>query len=368
MPQIHVPNLFIVTGQPGNGKTTISKQLGSSLQCEVIHTDDLYHEWMTSNGHSSIFHSRTAIRSHYTTLAPAIKLAWQQHLISYILTRVKYAKLDLIVEGWLLSHLLAKHKQQLHNKASVLQFDMRKHSAYMVKVVFSPIGRDSTRVMHAACNYLSNKQAVELAKRDILYQTFEDLTSARSKSNSYAKLQHIDLPNRMTDASVLDVGCNTGYFSIRASQRGANVIGMDYRKSVLLTASRLANAVYRCKNITFMHDDITTTKITDKFDYILAISLLPSLGDAQEDVMTKLKSLLKPTGQLILELPLIEDTNLSIPIITNRKTSKYYRFITNNTLSTLTSDLECTYACCRSLNTSANALQRYVFKYSPRMS
>jgi tRNA (mo5U34)-methyltransferase len=62
------------------------------------------------------------------------------------------------------------------------------------------------------------------------------------------------VPEDLTGKTVLDVGCNAGYFSIKMKQRGARVVGVDWYTDGIEQARFVADVLaldieYRCQNI-----------------------------------------------------------------------------------------------------------------------
>ena len=101
------------------------------------------------------------------------------------------------------------------------------------------------------------------------YQSFADRPGV---SRSSEKLDRIKLPADLTGMSVLDLGCNEGFFSLEAKRRGAEiVVGLDHDEKLLANARKLAEA--QNLDVEFVHGDMKTLP-NRKFNFVLLLSAL----------------------------------------------------------------------------------------------
>ena len=123
------------------------------------------------------------------------------------------------------------------------------------------------------------------------YQSFED---SRGDSDSEAKLQCIKMPLDLRGNSVLDIGCNEGFFCKAALDRGASrVVGIDANKSMIVQArKRIEGAVFLSNSWWSLPDE--------KFDLILFLSAI-HYESRQRELLDYIALHLKPDGLLILE-------------------------------------------------------------------
>jgi 2-polyprenyl-3-methyl-5-hydroxy-6-metoxy-1,4-benzoquinol methylase len=145
-----------------------------------------------------------------------------------------------------------------------------------------------------------------------LYQYFPelnhqvDIKTSKTHSNSPEKLKCLHLPN-LSGMSVLDVGCNFGYFSFQAAKQGsAQVIGIDPHLDNVNGAHALNENHYRLHNLCFKccdFDDYAKIRANRTLDVIMALSVLHYFS-CKIDFFEKSFWLLKPGGLLIIELPL----------------------------------------------------------------
>ncbi len=123
------------------------------------------------------------------------------------------------------------------------------------------------------------------------YQSFD---GDNGDSKSFEKLQHLQLPDDLTGKSVLDLGCNEGFFCMEALKRGASrAVGYDANAEIIESArQRVPEAVFH--NKTWWQLD------EEKFDVILFLSAIHYERE-QKKLLAELRRRLKPGGLLVLE-------------------------------------------------------------------
>ena len=85
-------------------------------------------------------------------------------------------------------------------------------------------------------------------------------------------------PADMTGKSVLDLGCNSGYFCFEALRRGAaRVVGVDHSATAIRGARKLAD----CLGVEadFQVRDWNKDPLTERFDYVLCLNVLHHLDN-----------------------------------------------------------------------------------------
>ncbi len=85
-------------------------------------------------------------------------------------------------------------------------------------------------------------------------------------------------PDDMTGCSVLDLGCNHGYFCLEAHRRGATrVVGYDLKSNSVRKARLLAS----CLGVPAEFDvrDIEQSPVEERFDYVLCLNVLHHLAN-----------------------------------------------------------------------------------------
>ena len=162
------------------------------------------------------------------------------------------------------------------------------------------------------------------------YQSFAD--GRRGSSASADKLTALRLPDRLDGKSVLDIGCNEGFFCFEAHARGAaRVVGIDARAKFVESARERAAQLKQ--PITFEQRDVMDLPV-DGFDYIFLFSALhaakgtnvrrtssssppevsvkASNTSAPIGAFRRIHDALAPDGALILECGVVFDPGRSL--------------------------------------------------------
>jgi SAM-dependent methyltransferase len=148
--------------------------------------------------------------------------------------------------------------------------------------------------------------AVGIAKRK--GRTYQSLEGRPGSSDSQAKLERLLLERlKRTGAeyplegfSVLDVGCNEGFFCNVARELGATrVVGIDRSAGVIELARQ------RFPDITFIHGSWWEVP-EERFDVILFLSAI-HYEPEQKRLLDFLATRLKPGGTLVLECGVVRD-------------------------------------------------------------
>ena len=125
------------------------------------------------------------------------------------------------------------------------------------------------------------------------YQSFP---GAKGASQSDKKLERLSLPNDLKGKSVLDIGCNEGFFCLEAARRGAaRVVGID-QSAHFVDAARSRSREF--SQIEYIKGDAKNLP-DEKFDIILVLSVIHYFENPY-DIFCDIVSHLKPNGILIL--------------------------------------------------------------------
>lgn len=94
--------------------------------------------------------------------------------------------------------------------------------------------------------------------------------------------------------SVLDIGCGTGEFTKKISERAKQVVGIDISPKMLSEAKKR----HWANNITYLLQDFDTIDEKQKYDCIVSIATFHHLS--LETALPKIDRMLKPDGVLIV--------------------------------------------------------------------
>ena len=131
----------------------------------------------------------------------------------------------------------------------------------------------------------------------------------RTQRRCDALVAEMDLSRR---SEVLELGCGTGELSYLLAQKsGTNVIGTDLCKPFV----ERARETYQLSNLSYEMLDLRAAEqlesMAGRFDYVVGNGILHHVYHDLDDVLTKLKSLLRPGGKLLFWEP-----NLLNPYVT----------------------------------------------------
>ena len=130
------------------------------------------------------------------------------------------------------------------------------------------------------------------------------------KINQSLRKEHLnDMYNFLykEDGKLLDVGCGTGWLSLKFAETGMNVVGIDISKENLKVARSRANKA-NIHNLTFEQVDLlkfNPDRFNHKFDSILIYALLHHLPENLGDILPKIKRLSKEGGKIYIYEPII---------------------------------------------------------------
>ncbi len=105
-------------------------------------------------------------------------------------------------------------------------------------------------------------------------------------------------PDRMDGKTVLDLGCNHGFFCFDALDRGAaSAVGLEHSKQIVRRARILGQI--KGSEATFAHHDLNSSPVNSRFDFILCLNVLHHL----DNPLLQLESMMANTmDTLVLEL------------------------------------------------------------------
>jgi len=146
-----------------------------------------------------------------------------------------------------------------------------------------------------------------------------DIRAVERGQMAVANLQKADV--KVKEASLLDIGCGTGGFSVAFALGGARVIGLDIDKSALPLA------VLRARNeeapIDFICCDATHTPFRDSHFEIIVCNEVFEHVDSKEKLVYEIARLLKRNGAAYIRVPnkaspwnILSDDHTGLPFFT----------------------------------------------------
>jgi 2-polyprenyl-3-methyl-5-hydroxy-6-metoxy-1,4-benzoquinol methylase len=101
-------------------------------------------------------------------------------------------------------------------------------------------------------------------------------------------------------ATILDVGCGPGFYSIRLAEKGAQVTGIDYSHGMIDTAKN--NAQQSGVRADFKLADFMSVDLDTTFDYVFATGVLEYITSAQHEAFLQRMAYLS-NGIVIVSFP-----------------------------------------------------------------
>jgi cyclopropane fatty-acyl-phospholipid synthase-like methyltransferase len=136
------------------------------------------------------------------------------------------------------------------------------------------------------------------------YQTFDFMgqTDRDSASGKKWLLSYLDAYD-LKDKTVLDIGCNAGYFLFRMLQKEPKkLVGIDMGEKFINVANSLNNEYFKSDKVQFIWADFFVTRFWSVFDFVICFSTFHYFGDDQVVFFDKCYALMKDTGILLLEV------------------------------------------------------------------
>jgi 2-polyprenyl-3-methyl-5-hydroxy-6-metoxy-1,4-benzoquinol methylase len=301
MHRVHIPNMFFIQGAAHQGKSTLTRHFRQSLNTEVVQTDQLFWRWCDKYHPKETRNVRVSLGRYFPHLPADLRREWFEYMTNYVLSVTRYARPDMVIEGWLLTLLPKDLKEVLHRRCSILTVTMREYAAHTSGKTFKPTGTDYLPVVDALKKRLTVDKERDYMPR-VTYQKFEDCKHCAGRSDSLGRFQALELPEDMSGTIVLDMSCDTGYNAIRCAQRGATVYAVDTDENQVRLASRIANSIYRLPKIRFYYGDILVEEFKTPvlFDYIICQKLFNKYRE-QKPLFDRASEMLKPDGLLLAE-------------------------------------------------------------------
>lgn len=132
------------------------------------------------------------------------------------------------------------------------------------------------------------------------YQSLEEL-GLKGKRNTIKRFEKYDMKKILKpNHAVLDIGCNTGFFSMSVARYVKEVDAIDNKK-INIIQGRLAKKQLNIKNLNLIRGRFETYKTTKKYDVILSFAVHHWVKMSLDDYIKKIKGLLKQKGILVFE-------------------------------------------------------------------
>lgn len=305
--KINTPNIFLVGGEPGAGKSTFAEAYKKKFPNTFIYTlDNLFKDEMypEKSSHSIFGFVNSAMFNPIDYLRLFLK--------DYI-QKIDFNKYtDIILDGYVLT--IPRIRNRIKNilglygtvsYVTVADFEIRSNNKNY------PIKKDLSNLESVVNAFYENYKSAQLKELTPItkYQFYDDLGQAKKNSNSKEKFELAELPE-LKNLNVLDIGSNAGYITINIAKKGAKkAIGIDLRRQSTYVASRYNSVFYKLDSVSFYHIDIFAFHPEFKLDVIYMSSVFHYFQEKQALFVDLAKGLLVKNGLLVIEVELYEDDN-----------------------------------------------------------
>jgi 2-polyprenyl-3-methyl-5-hydroxy-6-metoxy-1,4-benzoquinol methylase len=169
------------------------------------------------------------------------------------------------------------------------------------------VGNAHIRELHAKIRLHLQESSKEWKGYDYghgyLYQSSPSLRLAGRRDTS-ARLKALSIERYIDAATVLDIGCNSGFISLEIAQKALHVTGFDVNPFLVMIASDSAQYL-RLTNTTFLVSSFAEFSTEKQFDAVLSLSnhftYDGDMSPTVEGYLERCKTWLKPGGAFIFE-------------------------------------------------------------------
>lgn len=323
--------ILYIGGLPESGKTELAIEMGKRLGVPIISTDKIFNKEIfpkLKNNNKFICYSSPSnaqIGKHFSIskLVNSKEFA-SSYFFEFVLKKTlhlfdSYLTGLIIVEGFIGDYIKEfseffgtkgfEVEKVLFISKLNLSFEERKFniSSFNYDILINHIQ-----------NFYSSKIERNLINGTI-YQKFD----VSGVSDSEQKLNCSSLLNIVkSNDRVLDIGCNSGYFCFKISDKtSGDVIGIDFNPDFISQAEMFNRLVYKSLNCKFYCLDILENQqlkhlsngvIMKDFNLIICFSTFHYFGDLQIRFLKHVRDLLVKKGLFLLEVELSPTSSNSI--------------------------------------------------------
>ncbi|MFA6066858.1 MAG: class I SAM-dependent methyltransferase [Candidatus Babeliaceae bacterium] len=323
MKKITIKTIYLVSGMPNQGKTTITTtwvdfiNRGDKKPAQYMMLDGCMLNYLNHQNNTNLSGEQISVLELIKTYNQQQLDGLRNWIFKEIDLFLQSDKTDLFIDGWLLDFyqdvILAAYSEA-HNIACMKCFD---YNIYVGNELYMNNNINDILPMMYIVTDDFKKYMLSILSAKTNYHYFEDIKCGNPNQHSVEKYKCLNLIKHITNKTMLDIGCNTGYNSIFAAYAAKHVTGIDISLEAIETASAYNNLVYKHANLDFYAGDFYSMSEDQQFDVILAASILHyqiNDGDLMiGNFIDKCYNLLTPGGVLILECGIMpEDTSYKI--------------------------------------------------------
>lgn len=130
------------------------------------------------------------------------------------------------------------------------------------------------------------------------YRTLDEIRRELACSSKISRIKRT-LQLLPKGETCLDIGCHTGYFTLRIAEYFKKVVGIDYLKENI----KLANVLSSSPKITYLVQDVLTLDFpSQSFDCVVMTEVIEHMMEPAR-VLQSIRKVLKQDGYLVISTP-----------------------------------------------------------------
>jgi SAM-dependent methyltransferase len=280
--------IILIEGYPLQGKSYLADKLHSFYDnSEIIRTDDVL-KYFFLKYHPDIWTNN--IYNMFSGGLPENVMQEVKKLLTELIE--KSDNCVIIVDGYVLKYFQFDFKNQVRIEASHYNYIINGKELHLSQVFYE--------IRSIILNGIKSN-----------YQTFYDL-KLFGGSDSSNKFEKLKIDWLLKDKTILDIGCNNGYFCFKAVnhmrwQNAKKAIGIDINAESIDTADVLKNCIYQHKNTEFKRVDFFDYMPSEPIDVVFCLSTFHYFREKQQEFFHKCYSILSDGGLLVLEAGISEE-------------------------------------------------------------
>jgi 2-polyprenyl-3-methyl-5-hydroxy-6-metoxy-1,4-benzoquinol methylase len=323
------PRIFLVSGQPGNGKTSFSKHFTALTSGKHVSLDHIYYK--RYHAPRGLTHSDISKHLNDGDFDSKLYLKVFEEEFRLLLEDNDKIINDIVIEGYVLNFIMEEMKELINKLTQevegfgvdeVIVCSMSSYS-FMYKdrrISFRVSDGKNEKVVKDKIKEViatMNKVDYDKISRSVSYQTFEQFEGKQKASNSLQKFKSCEYPN-MKGKTFLDIGCNSGYFCFKISeQTDEMVMGVDMDAPFINSANLLNGRIFKKPNVSFKQENFFDSKDAFTFDVIQCLSVFHYFPEVNKiEFLKKVHSKLNDGGVFLLEVEEFPSNNT--PMVQNK--------------------------------------------------
>lgn len=313
---VNAPNVVVVKGMPNNGKTTLSEFLQDDETTLWIKTDALFYPLAERLGIRDVFLRYPGTSDEHFSVARYVdsEVYDESAFVEALQAEIEAALQSnpgfhtLVLDGYVMKNFttILSAIGVPSERSLILEATRTRHGFFIndLNVTDFNFGSVLSKIQD---HFETSCRTVTVARSK--YQGYDMLGSSASDSDSLAKFSASDLVDVLGPRSrFVDIGCNAGYFCIKAAERSEEeVVGVDAVRTPLLIASHINNSIFRHSNVRYICADAfdyLANAESGSFDVIHCASTYHYFRERQVEFLRLAHKTLQHDGRLVLEVEL----------------------------------------------------------------